>query len=142
MRIAYFNKVFSTSIYIIKLEVLFDSTFGAFIAIKMWETHPFLAAFFVAIMILDIVCYSAMYSGGFEIPSLIHEYTKGIMLQSVRLDVAGCMEVRKMARSVPTVAVLVGQFCQLRRSATVDMGDFIINNVVSLMVSFPGRIVY
>ena len=59
------------------------------------------------------------------------------MLNTAKSVASECMEVRKMARSVSKVPVVVGQFCDLKWSATVDMGNFIVNNAVSLLVSFP-----
>lgn len=48
-----------------------------------------------------------------------------------------CVKVRKIAESVSKVAVVVGQFRELKRSSTVEIGEFIVNSVVSLLVLFP-----
>ena len=109
----------------------------------MWETYPFLAALSVTVAIVDAICYCVMYSAGFEIPLLVEEYRRGIMLQTARLDSPSeCMEVRKIVRSSSKVTVVVGQFRELERSSTVEMGDFIISHVVSLLVAFPTPVVF
>ncbi|CAG7726189.1 unnamed protein product, partial [Allacma fusca] len=129
------NTTFSVMNYVIKITFLFMSIFGMFIGIRYFATMPLLASFsFSCSMyatLLFVFVYGRMYIAAEKIRSL-----KVSLLEATRncSDRTGRSYIQKLVTGIPVVG-LKACFYDLDRKTTPDYLDYVINQVVSLLLT-------
>ena len=90
-------------------------------------------------IILVELCFAhtVVYDKAFKVPELITKVRSALRLptRSVR-DEAQRNGLYKQLRSIPAVSVKVGEFHMMERTSTLEFLDYLLTNIVSMLVTF------
>ena len=130
-----FNASNSKIIFALKLICLCGGIVGMYFFIRLAPTEPFVVTFIFLILINNgTVFYAVMWNNVSVIPDTMEEIRRGINLQSQTQ--AGRQEARKIARSIASVSVRVGNFREIERNSALLYLDFVVSNAINLLIGF------
>ena len=139
LRVFYFNRVCSMIAYSLKLLCLSECIVGVFFCIKLLRHHHLIGVVSGVAGGMMWYCYSVLYNGGFELPCLIQVCRNELMRRSRVLPPWSRMVIARQIRSLGRVEVSMGGFHGLERSSTILFLDFVLNQICSLIITFPGQ---
>ena len=132
---ALFNILNSQGIFFVKLFCISGGTMWGHSALTSWDHLPH--AMVSSIMFSDtLVLYSVLYEKAFAVPDEFETAKKAMLMgiTSSRLGLVCRAHVKRCLRSVPNAEIRVGSFHTFERLSTPIFVDFIITNVVGLLV--------
>ena len=117
-----------------KLLCLQGSVVGLYFLIRLMFVQPVISVFFFVVAFNSITFYTVLWDNASLIPVMIGLLKAEIaVVTSART--AGRVYFRLVSRSIPNVGVKVGGFRNIERDSTMIFADFVVDNVVSLLIS-------
>ena len=131
------NVLHADLIFTWKLLCLFLSIVSGFAALAYFSVHPVFGVQYYAVFFDTSFIYMVIYGKAFEVPQRISKTRNAIRLAANRLkNRAEWKMIERQVRSIPEVGVKVGEFHVLEKTSTPVFLDFVVNNVVNLLVTF------
>lgn len=137
--ITMFNCNQSEMIYLLKIFLVSNATVMGFFGIRYFHSNPFLGLFGLAIALINIALFLALYDNAFAIPiNVLNVKMKAIVNWQL---FNGSTEtksngLRRALESVPVLGIRVGGFCFLERESTPIFMDYVTNRIGGLLVTF------
>ena len=141
-----FNHCFPPCIFALKLMCLGGAILFYFFTIRHFQDFPFLALFTGYIAVLLTLVYGILYQKAFSIPEKMELLKNGFLNSAQKSTSTTTLddksprilsEMNREIRGIRNVGVKVGSFHTLERESTPNFVDFVLRNVVSLLVTFP-----
>ena len=136
------NVINQSLIFTWKLACLGISIITGYAAIAHFDEHPIFGIMYYVIFANVTVAYSLMYQKAFKIPALFNQAVKG-ELTKLRLGrgraTGGEAQTKVLVRqfmSIPSTGIKVGEFPTFERTSTPVYLDFVLKNVVSVVMAF------
>ena len=143
MFIRLFNCCFPFCIFSMKIFYVTDSIFGYFLVIRHLKEHPLYATFSGYIALLCTSLYSVVYSNAFIVPQNMDRVKRQFLMAARRFNGKKLnsvdmfpLFVREMRR-FRNVGIRVGNFHTMERESTPIFIDFVVKQLVSLLVAIP-----
>ncbi|CAG7719495.1 unnamed protein product [Allacma fusca] len=106
-----------------------------YFVLSFYNLHPIESCLNLVIAMDSILFFVAMYDDAFQLPTEMEK------LKLVNLEVNSQEGVRrnsriwKISRSIPNIAIRVGRFRNLERTSTPEFVDFVLRNLVGLLLA-------
>ena len=110
---------------------------SGFAALAYFNVHPVFGIQYYAVFFDNALVYTVIYGKALEVPERISKTRNALSLAANRLkNRADWKRIERQVRSIPLVGVKVGEFHVLEKMSTPVFLDFVLNNVVNLLVTF------
>ena len=110
--------------------------FSGYAAIARLEGFPIFRVMHLVIFLDSVLTYAIIYGKAFKVPDLFEEAKGAVMLRSRDVNKARMKLLTRQMRSVPPVGIQVGEFHMLDRTCTPKFLDFVLGNVISMLVAY------
>ena len=127
-----FNVSTAGVIFSHKLANLTGSIVGLYFLIRLIFVQPAASILFVILAFDAIIFYTVMWDNASLIPPMIGNLKAETDVVGMGIDRLFC---RRLSRSIPCVGVSVGGFRNMERDSTLIFVDFVLQNVVSLLIA-------
>ena len=135
LAITIFNKSTAGVVCYHKMLCLSGGIAGLYLCLRLILVQPVHSMLFFAFAFDGTVFFTVMWGNAFLIPVLMKEL-KDQILMAAGGAVHHRQYLRRVLRSIPCVGVSVGGFRNMGRDSTLIFVDFLIRNVVSLLLTF------
>jgi len=135
-----FNKTYSNLIFAQKLYLITVSTICWYGSVLLFSENPIQFCIFMYWAVTVSPFFVILYDKGFKIPELMSAWKSQILIASKRTrfhDTRKLLE--RQIGAVPDSGIKVGGFHMLERESSPNFLDFVVNKVVDLLVTFPGK---
>ncbi|CAG7784866.1 unnamed protein product [Allacma fusca] len=133
-----FNDLFSSSIFYFKCCFINVATLMFYSAIVLRNMSPIKSVIYFSFAVNAIIAFVITFSKAFQVPGDFVEMKRNILFLSRKLSAAEEKRIiTRLLKSIPDVGVKIGRFQTFERTSTPTFFDFIVNNVVSLLVAHP-----
>ena len=110
---------------------------GLYFHLKLIFSEPVMSIFFFVLAFDAIAFFAIMWDSAPLIPVMMEELKNQVdVVAAVGGGVRNRKYWRSVSRSVPCIGVSVGGFRSMERDSTLIFMDFVIRNVVSLLMAF------
>lgn len=140
LRVFYFNRVCSMIAYALKLLCLSECIIGIFFCIKLTRDHQFIGIVSGGAGVMMWYCYTRLYNRGFELPWMVRMCQNELLPRSRVLPKRNRMVILRQIRSLGRVEVSMGGFHGLERSSTILFLHFVLTQICTLIITFPGKL--
>ena len=136
------NNINRNLIFTWKLVSLGISIISGYAAIAHFKEHPVFAVMYYVIFVNMTVAYALIYEKAFKIPELFEEM---VNLELMNLNAGKDREMWTLAKnkvlarllkSIPSMGIKVGRFHTLEPTSTPVFLDFVLRNIVSMLMTF------
>jgi hypothetical protein len=141
LRVGLFNIVFAKILFLVKCGFFLGSILGGCAGIRIAHRNPPLAFFYFMIWIDCIICYAAMFQLAFRVTeegaALKRElfgFARRVVIKPPRALPRHIL-MRILSKS-PPLAVSVGGFHKVERETIPRFLDFMVQQIVGLLVAF------
>ena len=138
--IALLNNVNRNLIFTWKLLCIDVSIISGYAAIAHFKDHPIFGAMYYFIFFNASLVYILVYDQAFKVPDLFGQAVRVTLLRVGKQREPGLAVKKKVLdrqlKAVPAVGVKVGEFHTLERISTPVFLNYVLNNVVSMLVAF------
>ena len=136
LMVSLFNVGHGNVTYCIKLLCITASIVNGYSAIAHGR-EDVLFLLFASCVTCDMVCfYAFMYEKAFAIPDGFERVKRALIFQTQGLRNTGLRKIiRKQLGSLPPVGLKVGDFHMLQRESTPIFVDYVLRNIVNLLVT-------
>ena len=110
--------------------------FSGYAAVAHFKDQPVFGIMYGVIFFDSVLTYTIMYGKGFKVPDLFDNAKRAIRLSSKRVTIERRKLLERQVGSVPPVGIKVGNFHMLERTSTPAYLDFVMNNVISMLVAY------
>ena len=134
--VKWFNKAHCYVIFLLKLCSITMCILNGYAAIAHFSEHPVFGTMYYALLVDMTLLYSIVYEKAFQIPN---QFTQAVQEIWVHLPKGGDRKrqaVAKYLRSIPKLGIKVGEFHTFERTSTPVFIDFVVTNVVSMLVAY------
>lgn len=129
-----FNLTTSGTVFSFKLVGLSGGIVGLYFFLRVAFVQPFLAALvFLVLFSNGISFYSVMWSNVNVIPDTMDDMRRRLITRSA---VADRKLAQRLIRSIPSVAVRVGNFQNMERNSVPIFLDFVVQNTAACLIGF------
>ena len=90
----------------------------------------------LVIFVDSVSTYAIIYGKAFKVPDLFEKAKVAVRLRSRHMDMATRKLLDRQVRSVPPVGIKVGGFNMLERTSTPVFLEFVLGNVISMLVAY------
>ena len=127
------NNLNSHLIFIGKLTAISLCTLSGYAAVAHFREHPIFGIMYYAILLDTTLIYTMVYDKAFKIPRWFQETTNFALLhlRGKRRDIFS-----RQIRSIPRTGIKVGNFHTMERVSTLVFIDFVVRNIVNLLVAY------
>ena len=136
------NVVYQDLVFTWKLASLGMSIISGYAAIAHFTEHPVFGIMYYGILIDVTLVYTIIYGKAFKTPDLFKQAVDAELMR-LGTERGGGIErdaqrkvLTKQIRSIPSIGFKVGHFHTLERTSTPVFLDFVISNIVSMLVVF------
>ena len=134
-------KIFNLSaagiIFSHKLLSLCGGIVGLYFLLRLILFQPLLSLFFFALAFDSIVFYTVIWDNACLIPVLMKEMKNQFDMAAAVVRAVNTHQYwRSVSRSIPCIGVSVGGFRGMERDSTPILVEFVVRNVVSLLMTF------
>ena len=129
-------------LFVFKVAAISLAVINGYAAIAHFQHHPMLHRLMNYVVFFDgFACYCLIYQKGFQVPQKFEEVMSKLFLclQRSRCQQFSGMErkiIERQLRSIPKFGIKVGEFHMLERQSTPNFLDFVLKNVVNLLVIY------
>jgi hypothetical protein len=122
-------------IWLVKLTCLILSILGGFSAIRISHRNPFLAIIYAMLTMYCIIGYTVMFQLAYGVTEKAEELRRAIRLTSAGLKFPlHLRHCEKVLKSIPMMAMSVGGFHTIERESVPIFVDFVVKQIVSLLL--------
>ena len=134
--VKWFNTAHCYLIFLLKLCCITLCILNGYAAIAHFSEHPVFGILYY-IMMLDLtLLYSIVYEKAFEIPSRFTQAVQKILVHLPKGRNRKGQAVAKQLRSISKLGIQVGEFHTFERASTPVFIDFVVTNVVNMLVAY------
>ena len=131
------NIVNQNLIFTWKLLCLFMSIVCGYAAIAHFKDYTIFGVMYYALFLDASLIYTLLYEKALRVPALFKESKVQLRFCAKRIKVRAERDLlERQALSVPPVGIKVGSFHVLERTSTPVFVNFVLNNVVSMLVVY------
>ena len=138
-----FNELNCYVIFTFKLFCLTICTTNGYSAVSHFSDNIIFGFMYYVVFITLAVMYSILYEKAFMIPKMVKR-TKTIMMLRILKDTSMTThfmaKMKRRLRSIPACGVRVGHFHMLERLSTPLFVDYVLRNVVGLLVVSDNKV--
>ena len=134
--ISVINDVNRYIIFSTKVMLLCVSIGAGYAAIAHFSDYPIFGVMYYIIVIQASFLYTVSYDKAFKIPGSFKEATKQALLRLCGGNHGDMHILKRQMLSIPPVGIKVGEFHVLERQSTPAFVDYVVNNIVSMLVAF------
>ena len=136
------NIIYRNLVFVWKLVSLGLSITSGYAAIAHFKDHPVFGIMYYVIFIDVSLAYTIIYGKAFRAPAL---FKQAIRAELTKLGIQQSREtwravkrnvLARQFKSIPSLGFKVGQFHTLERTSTPTFLDFVVSNIVSMLVAF------
>ena len=136
------NTVNRNLIFTWKLVSLGISIISGYAAIAHFKEHPVFGVMYYVIFFDVTLAYTLLYEKAFRTPAL---FKRAVNAERMKLCTGQYGEMRtfvknkvltRQLRSIPSMGIKVGKFHTLERASTPVFLDFVVKNIVTLLIGF------
>ena len=132
-----FNNIFSTVVYLTKVIAISVGIVGGFGFLKLLNKTPVLALIFGNVFIVAILVFPITFNGTHQITEKVEELKREILVKSRKVRTRnGIKEVEKILKSVQRLGIKVGGFNYMERESTLIFLQYVLEQIVSLLLMF------
>ena len=133
-----FNLVNRYVIFTWKIICIGATIICGYAAIAHFHEHPVFGVMYYVIFIDLNVIYVLVYDKAFKTPESFRSTVRETLRQlgGKKLEVLEAKVLKRQFRSVPSMGIKVGEFHTMERTSTPVFLDYVLNNVVSMLVAF------
>ena len=118
-----------------KLLGLFGGIVGLYFIIRLIFVQPGASLLFVVVALDGMLFYPIMWDNAPLIPMMIRRLKAEADLVALSQGVDRAY-LRRVSRSIPCIGARVGGFRNIERDSTLIFEDFVLRNVVSLLIAY------
>ena len=126
-----------------KLVSLGSGIICGYAAIAHFKEHPIFGIMYYVIFFDVTLAYSLLYEKAFKTPTLFRQAIRAELMNlgtgkyrqawtPAQQNMVRCRQLR----SIPSIGIQVGQFHTLERTSTPVFLDFVLGNIVSMLMAF------
>ena len=131
------NVINSYIIFTFKLICIGMCIVCGYAAIAHLKEHPIFGIMFYFLFFDHVLTYASLYEKAFRIPVLFQEARRLLRLRSRDERVPARRKILKMQlESIPTVGIKVGTFHMMERESTPVFLNYVLTNVVNMLVAY------
>ena len=119
-----------------KVLLLGISIGTGYAAIAYFRNYPVFGLMYYAIVLNATFIYVFCYDKAFRIPALFQEVTERAMVVTHRENTEASKIFKRQMRSFPRMGIKVGGFHVMERESTMNFIHFVLQNIVSLLVTY------
>ena len=121
-------------IFSFKLICLSGGIVGLYFFVRVAWVQPFLATLIFLILLFNCISfYSVIWTNVNVIPETMNRLRRGLTSRSPAVDI---QLAQRVIKSIPCVAVRVGDFTNMERNSTPIFLDFVVRTTASCLVGF------
>ena len=102
-------------------------------ALAHFSEYPIFGVMYYVILFDVTFIYTVIYEKAFKVPQMFEEATASALLRMRGKQV--CV-FRRQIRSIPRTGIKVGQFHKMERESTLIFVDFVVKNIVGMLVAY------
>lgn len=120
-----------------KLISIGVSTISGYAAIAHFRDYPLFGIMYYAAFFDAVLIYIGIYEKAFMVPLVVENTKSSIVSAAKRLWLRTQRRIlRRQVRSIPSLAIQVGSFYTMDSTSTPVFLDYVVNNVVSMLVAY------
>jgi len=132
-----FNQVFCFPLFILKSNCLSIVILSGFSAVRLAHSNPILAAIYVMFSISCSTSYISIFQLAFKITEGVEELRKIIEVKSTEFPFPTERKwIQQSLKSTPLLAMNVGGFHEAERESVPIFLNFVVNQILSLLLTF------
>jgi hypothetical protein len=139
LRVSLFNIGFSKIIFLLKNACLVGGILGGFSGLRLVRSNPALAFVYFLTSVDSTVCYIALFSLAYrvtEVGGALAGEMEGVASRVGFFPLSVRQALQRILRKIPQFAMSVGGFHTVERETIPIFLDFLIQQIVGLLVSF------
>ena len=133
--VKWFNKAHCYLIFLLKLCAITLCILNGYAAIAHFSEHPVFGTTYYAMLLDMSLLYSIVYEKAFQIPSQFTQAVQEILVHLPKGRNRKGQAVAKQLRSISKLGIKVGEFHTFERASTPVFIDFVITNVVNMLMA-------
>ena len=133
--LSFFNKINATFLYSLKLVALFIAVSHGYFAIKYFDRNAFLGMYNLYLCVNAQVAYGLTFKRAFGIPEGVKDCRKEILERCEGGKSGRTVYVAKAVASIPAIGVKVGSFHEVERNSTLMFINFVVSQMVGLLIA-------
>lgn len=131
------NTVFESVIFTWKLVSIGAGIVCGYAAIAHFQDYPIFGVMYYVIFMDGSLTYMFIYEKGFKVPDMFHRAKNLLRLHSSRCGRTRQWQILdKQLMSIPSVGIKVGNFHTLERTSTPVFLNYVLTNVVNMLVAY------
>lgn len=137
MFVLLFNIVNRNFIFTLKLLAIGIAITSGYAGIAHFKDYPIFGIMYYVLFIDVTIMYMLMYEKGFQVTDMFQHAKKLLQFQTTKNGrVGGRKILEKQFKSIPPVGIKVGEFHMLERTSTPVFLNYVLTNVVNMLVAF------
>ena len=129
------NMVHENTVFTFKLFSIGTCIVTGYVAIAHSQDYPVFGIMYYAIFIDCFLVYMLIYEKGFKVPDMFRKAKRTLRLRAQGRGRAHEI-LKRQLMSIPAVGIKVGDFHMLERTSTPVFVDYILTNVVNMLVAY------
>ena len=131
------NSVNCFAIFSCKVGFITICIITGYAAIAHFNDFPVFGVLNYLVFLNGIFIYSFGYGRAFKIPPLFEEVSQKAVLHACSKGMSEDAKIfRRQVRSIPRIGVRVGEFHLMESVSTLIFIDYVVNNIVSMLVAY------
>ena len=130
------NIVHSDMIFTWKLLSIFTCITSGYAAIAYFRSYPIFGLMYYGIFLDVALFYTIPYEKAFKIPALFSQVRSHLHVHASILGRAERKIMRRRVRSIQAAGTKVGEFHMLERTSTPVFVNYVLCNIVNMLVAF------
>jgi hypothetical protein len=139
LRVTLFNIVLARILFLIKIVCLVCGILGGFAGLRLVHSNPALAFIYLLDSVECVGCYIALFSLAYkvtEVGEALDGEMEGVASRGVFLPRSARECLQRILLKTPQLAMSVGGFHTVERESIPRFVDFVLKQIVGLLVSF------
>ena len=135
--IGLFNQVNRHVIFTGKLLSIGVGITGGYAAIAHFKDYPIFGVMYYVLFVNVLMSYTLIYEKGFNVSDMFQRARHLLRLHATKNGRSFERKIlERQLKSIPTVGIKVGEFHMLERTSTVVFLDYVLKNIVNMLVAF------
>jgi hypothetical protein len=139
LRVSLFNKICSKILFLVKTLFMWFAILGGFAGLRLVHSNPALAFLYLFCLVESVVAYTALFSLAYKVTEMGEMLTgemEGVASRVVFLPIGARKCLERILSRTPQLAMSVGGFHAVERETVPRFVDFLVQQIVGLLVTF------
>lgn len=124
-------------LYVLKVTFMVMGTAGGYYAIRSFHISLFTSLVQIVTILCLCIEYTVVFRGAYQMSSESLDVKYKLSMLSLGGAGSCSRTIAKFVKSLPTLCVKVGDFHIVERESALLFPDFLVQQIVGLLVSFP-----